>query len=50
MIKVIHFYAVNDEELEAKLNELVDGRIIRVETQHDDRYEVIYEEPTNSPE
>ena len=43
MIKVDHFYAYNDEELETKLNELDAIRIIRIETQHDNRYEVIYE-------
>jgi len=42
MISILHFYAYDDEELEAKLNELVgSGRLISVKHIHDNRYEII---------
>jgi len=43
MIKVDTIYAVNDKELQEKLNEIV-GRIIKVENTRDDWWQIIYEE------
>ena len=43
MIKIETFYAYNDEELAKHLNE-IEGRIIKVDYEHDDLHKVIYDD------